>query len=229
MAQGATSGKCERCGGRLGKGAMSRHLRTHLVGGKGAAGARRGDPDDVPLLHLLVEGWYRPEYWMHLEADGEADLEELDGFLREEWLECCGHMSQFLIGDRDYVSDPGSIGDDALSMHVPMAEALPAGRRAMYEYDFGSTTTLRLRVVSVRRGIPDDVSVRLLARNDPPERRCAGCGAPAVHVCTSCRTGSAMTHLCGACGRDHGCGEDALLPVVDSPRCGVCAYRGRDR
>jgi hypothetical protein len=32
--------------------------------------------------------------------------------------------------------------------------------------------------------------------------------------------------LCQACAEDHECGEDMQLPVVNSPRVGVCGYAG---
>ncbi len=32
--------------------------------------------------------------------------------------------------------------------------------------------------------------------------------------------------LCDSCAEDHKCGEDMLLPVVNSPRTGVCGYTG---
>ena len=32
--------------------------------------------------------------------------------------------------------------------------------------------------------------------------------------------------LCQSCADEHECGEDMLLPVVNSPRTGVCGYAG---
>jgi hypothetical protein len=35
-----------------------------------------------------------------------ASLEDLDDFLRHIWLECCGHLSRFQIGERSYSVQP---------------------------------------------------------------------------------------------------------------------------
>ena len=34
--------------------------------------------------------------------------------------------------------------------------------------------------------------------------------------------------LCDACARSHECGEEMLLPLVNSPRAGVCGYTGQN-
>ena len=34
--------------------------------------------------------------------------------------------------------------------------------------------------------------------------------------------------LCDACAKSHECGEEMLLPLVNSPRAGVCGYTGQD-
>jgi hypothetical protein len=46
-------------------------------------------------LLIKVEGAYQKEYWLFLDIALNATLEDLDAFLRQIWLECCGHMSGF--------------------------------------------------------------------------------------------------------------------------------------
>ena len=46
---------------------------------------------------LSVSSKYYPEYWMFLEVDGRSKLKAIDNFLRDTWLECCGHLSSFTI------------------------------------------------------------------------------------------------------------------------------------
>ncbi|GHV12564.1 hypothetical protein FACS189491_05810 [Spirochaetia bacterium] len=38
---------------------------------------------------------YQKEYWLLLDIALNATLEDFDDFLRQIWLECCGHMSGF--------------------------------------------------------------------------------------------------------------------------------------
>jgi hypothetical protein len=67
--------------------------------------------------------------------------------------------------------------------------------------------------------------VRLLARNDAPVWTCTECDNAAVSLCSYC-IDEDDTFLCEAHAEDHECGEEAMLPVVNSPRMGVCGYSG---
>ena len=133
------------------------------------------------------------------------------------------------------------------SLDVSLASVLKVGKKFRYEYDFGSTTELDLRVVAEREGVvPDDEEfeyVKLLARNIPPVILCKECGKPATRVASSYAYGSGKAY-CERCARerlkeyhdidDEGFDEDdfdedglsTLLPVVNSPRVGVCGYTG---
>jgi hypothetical protein len=163
---------------------------------------------------------------MHLLVRADASLMELDRFLRAIWLECCGHLSAFTIhGDR-YASDP--IEDlDEEDMDATIREVLSPGAEFLHEYDYGSTTELALKVVSEYTGRPSsgEAPVQLLARNEPPPLACGVCGRPATHVCTQC-IDLGEGWLCDECAQDHECGEEMLLPVVNSPRVGICGYTG---
>jgi hypothetical protein len=51
---------------------------------------------------MRIEDAYSPIFWMDVEMKANSTLEELDGFLRGEWLECCGHLSDFDIDGITY-------------------------------------------------------------------------------------------------------------------------------
>jgi hypothetical protein len=112
------------------------------------------------------------------------------------------------------------------SMSVRCAEALPpAGERFQYEYDFGSTTGLQLMVMGERTGRLGRPTARLLVRNTPPVWPCLVCGQPATLVCAYCVHDAGQAFVCATHRRQHACGEaEAFLPVVNSPRMGVCGY-----
>jgi hypothetical protein len=177
-----------------------------------------------------------PAYWLDVEAKADAKLEALDAFLRRVWLECCGHLSVFRIGGVDYFSRGYEFGfgrefgggTAERSMNVKLREALALPDEGFeYEYDFGSTTMLDLRVTGERSGSPGRSAVRALARNAPPKIRCAVCSEPANLVCPYCLQESADAFVCTKHRRQHRCGEEeAFLPVVNSPRMGVCGYTG---
>jgi hypothetical protein len=88
---------------------------------------------------------------MHLEIPADATLEGLDQFLRDTWLECCGHLSAFTIGEERYYSySEGEL--DGEDMSASLGDLLKAGMKFHYEYDFGTTTELTLKVVGEQEG-----------------------------------------------------------------------------
>ena len=171
--------------------------------------------DDLGRIDILVKGSYSPGYWLQLKVSSNSELEELDQFLRDIWLECCGHMSAF------------SYQRNELKMGRKLKDVLSPGMELLHEYDFGSTTELLVKVLAEYEGpMEKNKPVEILARNEAPEIPCDECGkALAVQICTECQwDGSGW--LCEACAKKHECGEEMMLPVVNSPRTGVCGYEG---
>ncbi len=221
MSKRSTTGTCNLCGAVFGRTAMSRHLAAC----KGPASARGVDPPLTSRFHLVVEAPESGAYWMHLAAPVDAPLSKLDDFLREIWLECCGHLSRFSINGVEYWSDPESSSEK--SMRAPIGEVMEIGDQLSYVYDFGSTTKLALQVVRAFRHPGASKKVQLLARNEAPQIECDHCrgGGLATQICTECQwTGDGW--LCARCVKKHPCPPDSFLPVVNSPRVGICGYAG---
>lgn len=237
MAKPTSTGICMLCEKRYSRSGMGRHIQAC----RRKADVRervRGDHLDLPSkrsFHVSIGTRYDSRYWMHLEMPQDLKLQDLDRFLRNIWLECCGHLSAFHIsgvmyqgGDTDWFDDFG--GPPTKDMRFAAHQVLSRGQRFAYEYDFGTTTELSLKVVSelaprLRNGI------RLLARNDPPRFRCNTCRKAAADViCVECSMAAYSNpdpgFLCDACGSRHGCGDMMYLPVVNSPRVGMCGYVG---
>ncbi len=167
---------------------------------------------------------------MHLEMPADDTLQMLDQFLRNAWLECCGHLSAFTIEGERYTVQPMNdffLGLREKSMNFPLSRVLNPGLKFRHEYDFGSTTELALKVVSEREGEFRGKTVQIMARNNPPEILCQLCGKPAVAICTQC-VYEDEGWLCEEHAEEHECGEEMLLPVVNSPRVGVCGYTGEN-
>jgi len=210
MATSKSTGTCQACKEQLPKAGVTKHL----------ARCSKRETGLEPGLHVVAEGRGAPEYWLHFGATAKATLRDLDHVLRQTWLECCGHMSAFTIAAERYSS-----GGDDRSMSVKLGQVLQSGLRFNYEYDFGSTTELTLRVVGDWSCGAGKSAIRLLARNDPPEVLCSGCGKPATLLCSECAYTDKGV-LCKKCGDTHECGEEMLLPFANSPRAGVCGYTG---
>lgn len=225
MTKQQSKGKCSLCGGAFSKAAITKHLksckRKQSVSEKTSASR---SPRKTKDFHLVIEGRYLPGYWMHLDIPASATLEVLDSFLRQTWLECCGHMSAFTIEGKRYSSWPMEEFDEK-GMNITLGGIVGPGMKFYHEYDFGTPTELTLRVVSEGEGEMKGKTIRVLARNNPPSITCDLCGTIATQVCTQC-VWSGEGWLCDECASGHECGEEMLLPVVNSPRVGMCGYAG---
>ena len=331
-------GLCYSCNSEVDKSKMTQHLkyckqRAAAIAAEASA-KDAGIAGKTKFYHIVAEGRYNPQYWMHIELPATDDLDDLDFFFRDTWVECCGHLSAFQIGDVSYSDDPedlyfgevvedeesaGDAGDkdveedaedeeganalhlenlppqvveamtpefllklkeftdtddlvaflreelqsfpkDLLfralgggeeyrkmalkqmligemiemledrSLGVALEKVLKVGQKFKYEYDFGSTTELSLRVAGEREGVlvDEEDEIHVLARNIPPEYKCVRCGKPATKVGAGYDYWGVLEHAyCDACSKK--AKEDGWLPIVNSPRVGVCAYTGEDQ
>lgn len=196
-----SKGRCYLCGAELGKTAMKNHiLKAH--------GAESGQ--DCMLLKL--EGANK-NYWLYVDMPLTASLRSLDTFLRNIWLECCGHQSEFAVGQYDSIEKTRKIG------------SFQPGDKLLHLYDFGSTTETQITFLCATKRKPQKAAVRLLARNNAPVFSCAVCGKEANYICTECMWESENPFFCEACAEEHE-HDNMLLPVINSPRMGVCGYCG---
>src|SRR5262249_42610658 len=143
-----------------------------------------------------------------------AQMGELDQFLRDIWLECCDHLSAF--------------DDDEVDMEDRVGNIISKGTKLSYDYDFGSTTHLIVKGVGEREGlIVNPGEVRLLARTDPPDIPCGRRRKSPATIIDMENAYDESGWLCARCAEKTGLSEEEMtLPVVNSPRTGVCGYTG---
>ncbi|MEX2281231.1 MAG: hypothetical protein WEE89_01960, partial [Gemmatimonadota bacterium] len=158
---------------------------------------------------------------LHLEVAGSASMQVLDGYLRKIWLDCCGHSSQWSMG-RAWSGRP-------IPMSAKAGPVFRPGVELVHVYDFGTTSETRVKVIDTRQGAATSRRpIVLLARNDAPRISCMECEGDAEWLCLQCVYDlEADGGLCAAHGQVHP-HEDygELMPVVNSPRMGVCGYTG---
>ena len=176
------------------------------------------------LIHLVS---YKI-FWLYVEAPAQVELRELDSFLRDIWLECCGHLSCFENGEHRYenVCDNTfglpSFGPPPEDMSLTLKQFFLDEEKFNYQYDYGSTTEISGKLIGIRKGMLKNNQIRVLARNTLPELECQNCGALPVSICSAC-----FNFVCKKCKKKHTCeGGEYLLPIVNSPRMGVCGYTG---
>lgn len=213
MSKSKNVGTCLLCKENIDHRFIVKHI-TQCLGKEELDKTTTTQKDKVYLIKVFSEKYF----WLYVEVNGSATLEQFDSFLREIWLECCGHMSQFNINGHSYSSDG--------EMSKTIQRVVEVGTEFDYEYDFGTTTELEGKVISVRPGKLLKEPVRLLARNHLPENiLCKTCQKTADVICSVC-----YDFYCNKCKKKHkSCeGEEFMLPVVNSPRMGMCGYAGPD-
>lgn len=214
--QAAEPGKCTICKEKITKRTAARHfIKEHAEEG-----------GDTRFL-ILVDTPYSSPYWMVLLADPSAELSDLDKALRSIWVECCSHMSSFTIMGEEYLGTAFGKADDYLdgaeSMEIMIQEVLAPGMTFKYEYDFGTTTQLRLKVVDLIPWTAHREKVLMVVMNDKPVFPCSECGRPAEYHYTEWDDGKV---LCIECSSEEDVDDCYLLPICNSPRTGQCAYEG---
>ncbi len=99
-----TKGQCKYCKKEYAQTGITRHLQSCKERQKVIKQEIAQSKRLVPIYHLRIQGTHLPFYWLNVEIAGKSTLAELDQFLRDIWVECCGHLSAFQIKDQNYMS-----------------------------------------------------------------------------------------------------------------------------
>jgi len=200
------------------RGGLTRHLPACKERKAAIAAADQGPGRRETLYHLLVRDAWSGSYWLHLEMNGSAILDDLDDYLRAIWLECCGHLSRFSVG---------GWGSDEIPMQRDVLSVLKPGTELTHIYDFGTSSESLIKSVGLRKGKPlTGHPIYLMARNDPFQVSCSLCSRPATSFCTACwEKQDEPPFFCDEHAEEHE-HEEYLMLWVNSPRVGLCGYDG---
>ena len=206
-----SEGRCLYCDELLSQAEIGRHLTKHL-GHMEKESAREKQSN---YCHVEVEA---NEMFLHLLVKGDAPMKTIDGFLRDIWLECCGHLSGF--GHKNFKIKMKDLVEDVFQPKI----------KIFHDYDYGTTTRVFLNAKK-QYLLNLKEKIILLSRNEPLKIICTSCKKnPAINICTVCCY-EEIAFFCKKCSAKHAetC-EDfadyAEMPVVNSPRMGECGYTG---
>lgn len=215
-----TKGKCPKCGKMYAAAQAGSHLLSCVL----HTSTQHSQPMTEGYL-IRISGEELPStYWIFATIPKNGSLKLLDTFLRDTWLECCGHLSEFTINGRSYFSRTES-GYPSQSMKKQIGQLLSLGSICEYRYDMGSSTYLLIQVIAEIQDCPQK-KVTLLMQNESPDFSCESCKKTATLICAQC-----LNKMCLPCSKRHSCvvkeREDyMLMTLVNSPRTGVCGYEG---
>lgn len=212
-------GTCQFCGVVFAKSAASRHYPKCGALQTAMEKQAKKKAEQETLYCLRVEPDFRGPFWLDLEMRASSSLETLDSYLRAIWLECCGHMSEF--------TDESGPGDE-IAMGSKAGKVFKSTVRLTHTYDFGTSSVTTIKCTGTRSGQPLNARpIALLARNVSPEMPCVKCGGPSLWICGLCSEEEGrFIWLCEEHADDHECGEECILPMMNSPRVGMCGYTG---
>ncbi len=209
-------GICMSCGKEL----SAEEMKEHVI--DCAQQEQKRPLEDNLILHISAAD--DADYWMDIALKKDATLAQLDKFLRDEWVDCCGHMSMFVCGGTEYYSDcAAEMG--GRSMNTRIFKKMECGTQLLYDYDFGTTTRLVIDVIGEAGMSKRHKKVIQLARNIQPQYACVKCGEKAEFVIS--RTGESIAEAayCETCADEVMQREGMkMLPILNSPRCGMCGY-----
>ena len=117
----SNTGTCFLCNEEVNHRSITKHIEKCL--GNDAS----HQPSETECI-FLIKVYCGKEFWLYIEINGSAKLEDLDYYLRGVWLECCGHMSQFKINGQRYSYDGG--------MNKIIHRTLKVNAEFDYVYDF---------------------------------------------------------------------------------------------
>ena len=247
-----SEGKCLLCGKMFSKAGINRHLAAHL---KEKEIVCRPGKSFLVMVETSKRRASTP-YFLCLWIDGKSEMETLDRFLRDIWLECCDHKSEFrkqedeklkkekdkkihnLIQQDRMEEAMRFIGmnyyseDDEISIFNTANEVFQKGAVLEFNFDychqFASPTFLNITVIE-EYFVKADSEIVLLSRNEPLAIICRDCGK--MSASKMCIAHQQYRWLCDECAQEHAkiCSafnDNAAKQIVNSPRMGTCRYAG---
>lgn len=218
-------GKCYYCNKELTERTIKRHI-------KNCSDIKKVISDEIKdnkktrnqFIISMKDKYNKNTYCIYLSIDENLQLQHLDKFTRDVWVECCGHLSSFYIDEMKY--DDNS--NELYQMNVKLKEVLSVGQKFEYQYDFGDTTYIILEVVDEIEVSNKHSQIEILARNDENHYTCSKCGEKAQYY-----QYETNNFLCEKCADEldedefeESMTEELYGDYFNSPRDGMCGYVG---
>ena len=204
--------KCYYCNKELTERTIKRHMKNCSEMKKRVEEQNSTDKKQRNQFIIAIKSKYEGnDYCIYLSIDGTLGLVHIDQFIRDIWVECCGHLSGFRIRGKFYQDH---------SMNTRLNDILDIDEKFEYEYDFGSTTYLNLEVVDIIQVSSSFSQIEIIARNHDIKHECETCGKEAKFF-----NYENDKWECGNCIDEN---NDMISEIeyCNSPRDGICGYEG---
>jgi len=159
------------------------------------------------VVSFLSRGMCNNQYYIYAIINPKTTFATIDNYLRNKWLNCCGHLSNFEC-EKKQISKRATF-------------KTYADKDIIYEYDMGSTTTIYMQKSILIKSDKEPLKTTYLhnvLQNDPFKFNCKICDKPASYhdgvyqfVCETHKD-KADNYL--------------LTQIVNSPRMGERCFDG---
>ena len=105
------------------------------------------------------------DYWVCIEAAGSTTLQDLYLFLRNNWWECCGHVSEFIVDGAD-TTEP--------YMDKTLTEMFVVGSTFYYDHNSEDPDRVTGHVLALKKTKPIK-SISLILRKNMHVEKCESC------------------------------------------------------
>lgn len=174
-------GKCYYCGKELTERTIKRHMKNCPEMKKTIEDKIKNAKEVRDQFLISIKDKKNPgKYCIYLSIDANLQLEHLDKFIRDIWVECCSHSSAFYINKKEY----GNKSDGQYKMNFQLNDILSVNQKFEYKYDFDLTTCLVLEVVDMIKVPQDFNQIEIIARNNEENNGEAEyCNSPRDGMC----------------------------------------------
>ncbi len=165
------SGTCYLCGDELtAHRFFQRHLWSCL---RQWSWSRPKDRQANIYTHASITAYQH--HWMDVVIRQDTTLRQMDAFLRETWLECCLHLSQFKFGEMsagcdELEDDRNSINDldttDLANFDSQYLTLVLPGQSVLHEYDMGTTSETTITSQCLYE-LPETQPIVVVTQNHP--------------------------------------------------------------
>ena len=206
--------RCYYCDKELTERTIKRHMKNCPEMKKVIEEKKENSKGNRNQFMISIKNKYTSEYCIYVSIDANLQLQHLDKFIRDVWVECCDHLSAFFIDGEMY-------NNTDYEMNVKLKDVLSVNQKFEYQYDFGSTTYLKLEVIDLIEVPKEFTQIEIIARNNEIKENCCKCGKEAKY-----HQWEKDMCLCEECAK--GEDEEYLSPItyLNSPRDMICGYIG---
>jgi hypothetical protein len=190
--------ECTLCKKKFGKKKILEHYLECLS-------IKNKDESGIILLLNSYSEFTKNNYYLFVKVGFETRLKDLDKFLREKWLGCCNHRSDFADDISEY-----SINKKILSIN---------NTELLYRFDYGTESIVEIIIGNRLGGEDSNNNITILLESDKPYVKCSLCDEDSEYIINNnfyCKKDSDNINF----DKD----IDYKYIINNSPRIGKCGY-----